>query len=55
MKECPKCNNQHTKDGTFCSRKCANSRIHSIETRQKQSESVIRFFLKHQLKRKYQS
>lgn len=26
MKTCPKCNNIHSKDGTFCSRSCANSR-----------------------------
>lgn len=26
MKICPKCNSKHNKDGTFCSRSCANSR-----------------------------
>lgn len=26
MKTCPKCNATHQKPGTFCSRKCANSR-----------------------------
>jgi len=26
MKTCPKCNTEHTKPGTFCSRTCANSR-----------------------------
>lgn len=34
-KQCPKCNNQHTNQGKYCSRKCANSRIHNIETRYK--------------------
>jgi 5-methylcytosine-specific restriction endonuclease McrA len=26
MKTCPKCNERHTKDGTYCSYSCANSR-----------------------------
>lgn len=26
MKQCPKCNKSHQKNGTFCSRSCANSR-----------------------------
>lgn len=26
IKSCPKCNNQHSKPGKFCSRSCANSR-----------------------------
>ena len=33
MKICPKCGNQHEKPGTFCSRTCANSRIHTEETK----------------------
>lgn len=34
-KICPKCNIQHTKQRKYCSRKCANSRIHSLETKYK--------------------
>lgn len=37
MKTCPKCNNSHIKPGTFCSRKCANSRIFSEEAKLKKS------------------
>lgn len=40
MKQCPKCNNTHTKGGKFCSRSCANSRQHSEETKLKQSNSA---------------
>jgi hypothetical protein len=35
MKECPKCKSFHTKPGTYCSRKCANSRTFSEETKEK--------------------
>ena len=36
-KECPKCQNQHNKPGTFCSRRCANSRVFSAASRLKKS------------------
>ena len=39
-KECPKCGTPHLKDGTFCSRKCANSRTWSSATRRKRSASL---------------
>jgi arsenate reductase-like glutaredoxin family protein len=39
MKVCPKCNAEHNKLGTFCSRSCANTRTHSKETREKLSLS----------------
>lgn len=32
MKICPKCSVEHAKPGTFCSRSCANGRIHTPET-----------------------
>jgi len=35
MKICPKCETPHEKKGTFCSRKCANGRVHSEETKKK--------------------
>lgn len=35
MKTCPKCAVPHSKPGTFCSRACANFRVHSEETKQK--------------------
>lgn len=38
-KECPKCKKLHEKDGTFCSRACANSRTHSEETKLKIAKS----------------
>lgn len=38
MKYCPKCNTEHSKQGTYCSRQCANSRgPRSGNTREKQS------------------
>ena len=35
MKVCPKCGISHSKSGRFCSRKCANSRVFSDETKEK--------------------
>ena len=32
MKNCPKCNKEHSKPGTFCSKSCANRRAKSAET-----------------------
>lgn len=37
LKICPKCSNSHSKTGTFCSRKCANSRTWSEEDKKKKS------------------
>ena len=37
MKQCPKCNTEHNKLGTFCSRACANSRVCSDENKHKKS------------------
>jgi 5-methylcytosine-specific restriction endonuclease McrA len=37
MKNCPKCNTAHTKPGTFCSRKCSNSRVFTEESKKKKS------------------
>lgn len=37
MKICPKCNEQHTKSGLFCSRSCANSRNWSDDEKLKRS------------------
>ena len=41
MKNCPKCNTAHDKPGTFCSRKCSNSRVFSEESRKKKSIANI--------------
>ena len=43
MKKCPKCESQHEKNGTFCSRKCANSRTYTDEYRSKMSESMSKY------------
>lgn len=37
MKQCPKCNVEHNKSGTFCSRTCANSRVFSDSAKLKKS------------------
>lgn len=42
MKLCEKCGTEHEKPGRFCSRKCANSRKHTKETRDKISEKATR-------------
>jgi 5-methylcytosine-specific restriction endonuclease McrA len=42
-KNCPKCEGEHEKDGPFCSRKCANSRDFTAETRKKKSDSAKRY------------
>jgi 5-methylcytosine-specific restriction endonuclease McrA len=41
MKNCPKCNVEHSKPGIFCSRKCANSRSFSDESKAKKSTANI--------------
>jgi hypothetical protein len=43
MKDCPKCGVKHERTGTFCSRKCANSRVWSEESKKKRGESLRRF------------
>jgi hypothetical protein len=40
MKICPKCNQDHKKSGIYCSRKCANSRKFSAESRLKTSTTI---------------
>ena len=37
MKNCPKCKTEHNKSGMFCSRKCANSRVFTEESKLKKS------------------
>jgi len=44
MKICPKCGKEHDKNGTFCSRTCANSRTWTEEDKKKKSESVKKNF-----------
>ena len=46
MKECPKCKTEHNKSGTFCSRKCANSRIFSDEAKLKKSIASKKNYVK---------
>ena len=40
MKQCPKCNKEHTKPGMYCSRICANSRVFSDEAKLKKSKAL---------------
>lgn len=40
MKQCPKCNTEHNKPGTFCSRTCANSRVFSDSAKLKKSVAL---------------
>ena len=41
MKLCPRCNNEHAKEGRFCSRSCANSRIQTEEANNKRRQTVL--------------
>jgi hypothetical protein len=47
MKECPKCKIEHEKPGTYCSRKCANSRTWNDEVNAKRSAKLIGKKLNH--------
>lgn len=42
MKTCPKCQNEHQLPGTYCSRKCANSRQWTAAINARRSRSVKR-------------
>ena len=44
MKVCPKCEKEHNKNGIYCSRSCANSRVQTEEIRKKKSESQKKFY-----------
>lgn len=44
MKICPKCNIEHEKPGTYCSRSCANSRSWSEEDKIKKSNSAKSYY-----------
>lgn len=46
MKICPKCGTAHEKSGTFCSRKCANSRVWTDSDKQKKSDSLKKHIAK---------
>lgn len=41
IKVCPKCETEHIKNGTFCSRKCGNSRIRTEEFKKKAREFAL--------------
>ncbi len=43
MKTCPKCGEAHNKSGTFCSRRCANSRVFSDAAKLKKSIATKRY------------
>ena len=40
MKTCPKCGNEHERNGKFCSPSCANSRTWTEEDKKKKSFSL---------------
>lgn len=44
MKKCPKCSAEHSLSGVYCSRKCANSRLFTAESRKKKSESNKKYW-----------
>lgn len=44
MKTCPKCHALHTKNGTFCSRSCANSRKFSPESIELKKRSNLEYY-----------
>ena len=50
MKICPKCGKEHENPGSFCSRKCANSRIRTPEIKEKIRNSMNAFYEKNGMK-----
>lgn len=44
MKKCPRCEIEHSKTGLYCSRKCANVRVRSVETKEKIGKGVRKHF-----------
>ena len=44
MKVCPRCGDSHEKSGVYCSRRCANVRQHSEETKTKIRNTVRNFW-----------
>lgn len=44
-KTCPKCGAEHTKPGTFCTRKCANARVFTPEANKKRSIAATARFV----------
>lgn len=44
MKICPKCQNSHEKQGLYCSRKCANSRVFTEKSKEKKRIAAKRFY-----------
>jgi len=44
MKDCPKCGVQHNKNGTYCSRQCANSRTWTDEINKRRSKSLEKYY-----------
>lgn len=43
MKKCPKCDTEHNKNGTYCSRSCANSRIWTEDQKKQRGETLKKF------------
>jgi hypothetical protein len=43
IKKCPRCGNDHRKKGTFCSRSCANVRVHSQKDKDIRREKLLRY------------
>ena len=41
IKKCPRCGNDHRKKGTFCSRSCANVRVHSQKDKDIRREKLL--------------
>lgn len=42
-KKCPRCDRTHQKKGTFCSRTCANVRVHSEEDKEKRRKKLLEY------------
>ncbi len=43
IKKCPRCGNDHRKKGTFCSRSCANVRVHSQKDKDIRREKLLKY------------
>lgn len=43
LKKCPRCNTEHEKKGLYCSRNCANVRVHTEKDKQVRREKLLAY------------
>ena len=43
IKKCPRCGKDHRKKGTYCSRSCANVRVHTQKDKDIRREKLLKY------------